>query len=178
MADGGCPPITYGWDFGDGGTSADQNPSHIYSIQGAFTTTLTVTDSKGTTATATVPVTVSSPLVPTKEKAVVLEGVQFMSNRSTLLPASEKILDNVAEILLANPDVKVEVGGHSDSDGNDGYNMKLSEARANAVRNYLIKKGVPAERMTARGYGETHPIADNTTTEGKAANRRVELKRM
>jgi outer membrane protein OmpA-like peptidoglycan-associated protein len=56
--------------------------------------------------------------------------------------------------------------------------MKLSEARANAVRNYLIKKGVPAERMTARGYGETHPIADNTTTEGKAANRRVELKRM
>jgi len=177
-ADGGCEPFTYSWDFGDGTTSTDQNPSHSYTIEGIYTTTLTVTDSQGTTAKATVPVTVSSPLVPTKEKPVVLEGVNFKSNRSTLLPESETILDKVAGSLLANPDVNVEVGGHSDSDGNDVYNMKLSEARASAVRNYLIKKGVPADRLTARGYGETHPIADNATPEGKAKNRRVELKRI
>ncbi len=178
MADGGCAPFTYAWDFGDGTTSSDQNPSHDYSIQGTFTTTLTVTDSKGATAKSNVPVTVTSPLVPTEKKSVVLEGVNFKSNRSTLLPESEKVLDNVAEILLANPDVNVEVGGHSDSDGNDNYNMKLSDGRANAVRNYLIKKGVPASRLTARGYGETMPIADNTTPEGKAKNRRVELKKI
>ncbi|HXV14459.1 MAG TPA: PKD domain-containing protein [Candidatus Krumholzibacteria bacterium] len=178
IADGGCPPFTYAWDFGDGTTSADQNPSHDYAIQGTFTTTLTITDAKGASAKSTVPVTVSSPLVPTAQKSVVLEGVNFKSNRSTLLPESETILNNVAEILLANPDVNVEVGGHSDADGKDEYNMKLSDARANAVRNYLITKGVPAERLTARGYGETHPIADNVTPEGKAQNRRVELKRI
>lgn len=178
IADGGCAPFTYAWDFGDGTTSADQNPSHAYSLQGTFTATLTVTDSKGASGTATVPVSVTSPLVPTAKKSVVLEGVNFKSNRSTLLTESETILNKVAEIMLANPDVNVEVGGHSDADGNDGYNMKLSDARANAVRNYLIKAGVPAERMTARGYGETQPLADNVTPEGKAANRRVELKRI
>jgi len=178
MADGGCPPFTYNWDFGDGGTGTEQNPTRDYAIQGAYPVTLTVTDSKGASAKATVPVTVSSPLVPTTKKSVVLEGVGFTSNRSTLLPESEKVLDNVAEILLANPDVNVEIGGHTDSQGSDAYNMKLSDARANVVRNYLIKKGVPATRLTARGYGETAPVADNATPEGRALNRRVELKRI
>ncbi len=178
MADGGCAPFTYAWDFGDGGISSDQNPTHDYALQGTFTTTLTVTDARGASAKATVGVTVSSPLVPTAKKSVVLEGVGFNSNRSTLLPESELVCDNVAQILLANPDVNVEVGGHSDSQGNDAYNMKLSDARANTVRNYLIKKGVPAERLTARGYGETQPVADNATPEGRALNRRVELKRI
>jgi outer membrane protein OmpA-like peptidoglycan-associated protein len=177
-AQGGCPPYTYAWDFGDGGNSTEQAPSHSYAVQGAVTATLTVTDSKGASAKSTVPVTVSSPLVPTKEKKVVLEGVNFASNRSTLLPESQHILDNVAEILLANPDVKVEVEGYTDSEGAAAYNMKLSEARANTVRSYLITKGVPGERLTARGYGETQPIADNDTPEGRAANRRVEMKRM
>jgi len=74
--------------------------------------------------------------------------------------------------------VNIEVGGHCDSDGSDAYNLKLSDRRAKAVRDYLVKMGVPATRMTARGYGESQPVEDNATKEGRAANRRVELKRM
>ncbi len=178
LADGGCAPFTYAWDFGDGTTSADQNPSHSYSIQGTFTTTLTITDAKGATAKSTVPVAVTSPLVPTTKKSVVLEGVNFKSGKAVLLPESEQILNHVAEILVANPDVNVEIGGHTDSDGSVSNNQKLSEMRANKVRDYLISKGVPAERLTAKGYGESQPIGDNATPDGKAMNRRVELKRM
>jgi OOP family OmpA-OmpF porin len=74
--------------------------------------------------------------------------------------------------------VKVEIGGHADSRGSDEHNMKLSQARAESVRDYLISQGVPAEQLTAMGYGETMPIGDNNTEEGRAKNRRVELKRM
>ncbi|HKW14746.1 MAG TPA: OmpA family protein, partial [Candidatus Krumholzibacteria bacterium] len=113
-----------------------------------------------------------------KEKAIVLEGVHFQSSKAILLPESSEILDRVAEGLIAHPDVKVEVGGHTDSDGPAATNLKLSSKRADAVRDYLIKKGVPASQMTSKGYGETQPISDNKSPEGKAMNRRVELKRM
>jgi OOP family OmpA-OmpF porin len=108
---------------------------------------------------------------------VVLEGVNFRSNKAVLLTESEDILNKVAEILLANPEVNVEVGGHTDSDGSVSHNQKLSEMRANKVRDYLVSKGVPATRLTAKGYGESAPVSDNSTPEGKALNRRVELKR-
>jgi OOP family OmpA-OmpF porin len=74
--------------------------------------------------------------------------------------------------------VKIEIGGHTDADGHESSNLKLSQRRADTVKNYLVKKGVPASRMTAKGYGELHPVADNKSPEGKAKNRRVELKRM
>ncbi len=70
----------------------------------------------------------------------------------------------------------VEIGGHTDSQGSDTYNLRLSESRANAVRNYLIQRGVEATRLIAKGYGESMPIAPNTTREGRAKNRRVEFK--
>jgi outer membrane protein OmpA-like peptidoglycan-associated protein len=176
---GGCPPFTYAWDFGDGTTSTEQNPSHTYQTEGSMTPSLTVTDAKGTTnRNAMAPVTATSALVPTKEEAIVLEGVNFQTNKAVLLKESEAVLDRVAAVLIAHPDVKVEVGGHSDADGSESANMKLSTKRANSVRDYLIKKGVPAEQMTAKGYGESTPIADNKTPEGKAQNRRVELKRI
>lgn len=177
-ASGGCPPITYAWDFGDGATSSEQNPSHQYSLAGDYPATLTVTDSKGvSTKSGAGSVAVASPLVPTPgKKSVVMKGVNFQSGKAVLLPESIQNLDQVAEILLANPEINVEVGGHTDSDGTASFNQQLSEKRANTVRDYLIKKGVPAERLTAKGYGETEPIADNATKEGKAENRRVELK--
>ena len=71
--------------------------------------------------------------------------------------------------------IKVEVGGHTDSQGNDNFNLKLSQNRANSVRAYLIKQGVAPDRMTAKGYGENVMIADNRTADGRAQNRRVEF---
>jgi len=178
-ASGGCPPLSYAWDFGDGGTSTEENPTHEYTTDGTFAAKLNVTDSKGATSQAgTVGVTASAAFVPTPDKPVVLEGVNFETNKATLLEGAANILDRVAESLIAHPEVNVEVGGHCDADGSASYNLKLSQRRANAVRDYLIKMGVPAAQLTAKGYGETQPIADNVTPEGKEKKRRVELKRM
>jgi OOP family OmpA-OmpF porin len=74
----------------------------------------------------------------------------------------------------AAPDFRVEIRGHTDSKGAADYNQKLSERRAEAVRDYFISKGVPASQMTTKGYGSTKPIADNATEEGRAVNRRIE----
>jgi OOP family OmpA-OmpF porin len=106
----------------------------------------------------------------------VLEGVNFATNKSDLTLNAKTILDGVAKTLTEWPDVKVEVGGYTDTQGNDAYNQKLSQARADSVMNYLISKGVDASRLTAVGYGEANPIADNNTAAGRSKNRRVELK--
>ncbi|UCC83107.1 MAG: DUF11 domain-containing protein [Gemmatimonadota bacterium] len=107
-----------------------------------------------------------------------LEGVNFEFDRSDLTPESLPILDRVAELLLANPAVRVEVAGHTDIRGSHAYNMWLSMARANSVRDYLIGRGVAAERMEASGYGPDEPIDTNDTAWGRANNRRVELRRI
>ncbi len=105
-----------------------------------------------------------------------LEGVKFRTNSADLRDGADAILDAQAATLVANPDVSIEVAGHTDADGDAGYNQGLSQRRAEAVRSYLIGKGVNADRITAKGYGEAEPIADNVTRDGKAANRRVELR--
>ncbi|MDX2182402.1 MAG: OmpA family protein [Gemmatimonadaceae bacterium] len=110
--------------------------------------------------------------------ALTLTGVNFANAASRLLPASRPALDRVAEGLVANPDVKVEIGGHTDNRGNARANERLSLARANAVRTYLISKGVKAEQLVAKGYGGSQPIAPNTTAAGRTANRRVEMKQI
>jgi len=112
---------------------------------------------------------------------IVLDKVFFKFDSAELTEDSIATLD--ADIargksvkLLQNPNIRIEVAGHTDSVGNDAYNQLLSERRANTVRDFLISRGVPAERLTARGYGETDPIADNSTAEGRAQNRRVGLR--
>jgi len=110
-------------------------------------------------------------------KALVLQGVNFTTGKATLLPESQTILDKVAESLNNNPDVTVEVGGHTDNTGSRATNLRLSQARAITVRDYLISKGVDGSRITAKGYGPDVPVADNKTATGRAANRRVELSR-
>ena len=110
-------------------------------------------------------------------KNVVLEGVTFVSNRAELTIDATRILDMVVQSLKANPEVTFEIQGHSSSDGPDAYNLRLSQRRAEAVRRYFVEKGIDPARMTAKGYGETRPIADNATAEGRAQNRRVELVR-
>ncbi len=114
-----------------------------------------------------------------EEKAeLVLEGVQFEFNRADLKDTSTATLDRVAASLMAWPEIRVEVGGHTDSRGRDAYNLDLSTRRAAAVRDYLIQRGVPADQLTSHGYGETRPVADNDTEDGRARNRRVELRRI
>lgn len=176
---GGCPPHTYQWDFGDGGSSNEQNPRHRVENAGSFSASVTVTDSQGNTVKQEVAYGAeAAEFIPPPETPLVLKGVNFESNRAVLLDSSKLILDRVAASLAEHPDVRIEVGGHCDSQGADDYNLKLSTARANAVRNYMISKGIPPEQLVAVGYGEAHPIADNDSKEGRALNRRVEMKRI
>jgi outer membrane protein OmpA-like peptidoglycan-associated protein len=117
------------------------------------------------------------PILFTEAKTpVVLRGVTFETGRSALKPDSYTILDIVAASLVANPDIKIEIGGHTDNTGGSATNLRLSQARADAVRAYLASKGVGPERMVARGYGPSQPVAPNTTPAGRAQNRRVELR--
>jgi outer membrane protein OmpA-like peptidoglycan-associated protein len=108
---------------------------------------------------------------------LVLEGVTFETGSATLTAGAKTVLDGVAQSLIANTQVKVEVGGHTDSTGSRATNIRLSQSRAEAVVAYLVSKGVPAGRLSAKGYGPDEPIADNKTADGRAKNRRVELRR-
>jgi outer membrane protein OmpA-like peptidoglycan-associated protein len=108
---------------------------------------------------------------------VALYGIHFDFNKATLRPDSDPVLQKVLTLMNSRPSLKLEVQGHTDSVGGGGYNQKLSEARANSVVDWLKQKGIPIDRLSARGYGMTLPIADNSTDEGRAKNRRVELKK-
>jgi OOP family OmpA-OmpF porin len=121
------------------------------------------------------PAPAAAPEPPPAPKKLVLEGVNFDNNSATLRPDADEILDKAAATLKEWGDVKVEVAGYTDSNNTDAYNLDLSDRRANAVREYLISKGIDAARLTGKGYGEASPIADNGTAEGRAKNRRVEL---
>jgi len=104
-----------------------------------------------------------------------LEGVNFESGSAKLTPDSLAILDQVAVSLRDWPNVRVEIGGHTDSNGKESENMSLSQARAESVRDYLVSQGIDDSRLVAKGYGESEPVADNKFPDGRAKNRRVEL---
>lgn len=106
---------------------------------------------------------------------VALYGVLFDFNKSTLQPASDAVLQQVANLMAADKSLKLEVQGHTDNVGNDAYNQKLSEDRAHTVVVWLTAHGVAADRLTSKGFGKTMPIADNNTDPGRAKNRRVEI---
>lgn len=110
------------------------------------------------------------------QQTLVLHNVNFEMASSTLTEDAEKTLDGIAAGLLGQPGMEIEIGGHTDSLGPQAYNLTLSQARAKAVRDYLLSKGVDGGRLTAEGYGEFNPIADNNTAEGRSQNRRVEFK--
>jgi len=104
-----------------------------------------------------------------------LKGVNFATGKAELLPVSFKILEATVKGLQKYDTVRVEISGHTDNVGGLEYNDKLSQDRADAVRNYLIKKGIAENRITAVGYGYSRPRADNKTEKGKAQNRRIEI---
>ena len=106
---------------------------------------------------------------------IVTHGINFDYDKATLKPESMGTLNMIQKIMTGDLDVKFEVGGHTDGDGDAAYNLKLSQQRADAVRSQLIAMGIDGARLTAKGYGKTKPIADNTTEDGKANNRRVEF---
>jgi outer membrane protein OmpA-like peptidoglycan-associated protein len=115
-------------------------------------------------------------VVITSDKLQILDSVYFKLNKAIIETRSYPLLDNVAKVLTDHPEVaKVRVEGHTDSQGDDASNLKLSQARAEAVRDYLVKKGVDSSRLTPVGFGESKPIADNGSKEGRAQNRRVEF---
>jgi OmpA-OmpF porin, OOP family len=122
------------------------------------------------------------PLVVSKAPEVkvgetyIFKEVQFETNKADLKTSAFPTLDKVAEVLIARPDLKVQISGHTDSTGKREYNTQLSQRRAESVVKYLTAKGVAAERMTATGYGPDRPIASNDTADGRAENRRVEFK--
>jgi OmpA-OmpF porin, OOP family len=104
---------------------------------------------------------------------VVLEGVNFETNSAVLTGDSKPILDKVASGLREHPRLTVELQGYTDSTGSARYNLGLSQRRADAVRDYLVSQGVSASQLSAKGFGETNPVASNATAEGRAKNRRV-----
>jgi OOP family OmpA-OmpF porin len=102
--------------------------------------------------------------------------IRFESGRATIDPDSAGLLDRLIETALRCPTVNIEIAGHTDTDGEDAFNQALSERRAQAVSDYLVKAGLPADRFAAMGYGSTQPVATNDTDEGKAQNRRIEFR--
>ena len=114
-------------------------------------------------------------VVVTEKKIELKQTVFFDFNKATIKSVSFALLNDVAQALADNPKIKVEVQGHTDSVGNDAFNLKLSQSRAESVRTYLIKRGISSDRMVPKGYGENVPIADNRTEAGRSQNRRVEF---
>ncbi len=104
-----------------------------------------------------------------------LEGIEFHNGSARIVRRSHRVLDEVARVLIDHPKVRVEIAGHTDDTGRVVDNLLLSRKRAEAVKTYLVSKGIAEDRLTAKGYGPRVPIADNNTREGRARNRRVEF---
>jgi len=110
------------------------------------------------------------------KNGIVLNNIFFNYNKATLRPESKTELENLIKLMNDNPNIKIEISGHTDNIGSAAYNQKLSESRAKAVVDYLIEHGIERSRLSYRGYGFDKPIAPNDTEEGRQLNRRVEFK--
>jgi len=118
-----------------------------------------------------------APPPPPPPKPVVLDTIYFDPNKTNITPTAAKALDRNGMILKENPNIKVEIGGHTDGKGAEKANQKLSEKRALSAKKYIQDKfNIPDNRLIVKGYGSTKPVADNKTEEGRSKNRRVEFK--
>ncbi|MCX6270560.1 MAG: OmpA family protein [Bacteroidetes bacterium] len=110
-----------------------------------------------------------------KVLAQALKGVQFETAKDVIKPPSFPILDNVVKVMQTNPEYILEINGHTDNQGDAAKNLDLSQRRANSVKVYLVKKGIAENRLIPTGFGQTVPVGDNKTAQGRAINRRVEF---
>ena len=116
------------------------------------------------------------PPAPKVERTIILDDVLFDFDKSNVKPEAAGVLDRLVVFMNENKDKKANLSGHTDSIGTEAYNQALSERRVNSVKDYVVKKGVDSSRVSGQGFGESKPIADNKTREGRAKNRRVEIK--
>ena len=174
---GGTPPYSIKWSNNSQAVSLKNLSAGTYSF--------TVTDQFNCSVSRSV--TFIEPKIPEDEfysslknieegASIVLENIFFEYNKTALLPASYPELDKVVQFMIENDIHKIEISGHTDSDGSDSYNKTLSEGRAKSVVNYLVSKGIDQTRLQAIGSGKAKPIDTNSSDVGKAVNRRVEFK--
>jgi len=165
--------LTYKWDFGDGTTASFTfpNATHRFAKVGNYPVRLTVEDGKGGTDTATKTITVIRKVVLQDKKGKVL----FDFDKAVLKPAGQRELAGEVQEMKENVSIRADIVGHTDSVGTDAYNERLSQRRAEAVRNFFVSQGVAASRFQVAWKGEREPIAPNTTAEGRTQNRRVEI---
>ncbi|MGB6009154.1 outer membrane protein OmpA [Castellaniella sp.] len=167
MAAMGTASASDNWTNVDGHVWKDASGQNCW--RDAFWTPATAAEGCGK------PVAEAPVVAPTASKVVLNADTFFDFDKSTIKPEGKQVLDQVAQQASSINLETIIAVGHTDSIGTEAYNQKLSERRANSVKQYLVSKGVPADRVYAEGKGELQPVASNKTREGRAQNRRVEI---
>ena len=165
-------PLTYRWTAAAGGVSPADAPNTTFTApqtEGPVNVSVTATDNAKNDASA------SAALLVQRRVVIEFEDVHFAFDRYNLRPEALKILDEAVAKLQANPSIQVTIEGHADSVGTQQYNLALGDRRANAARDYLVMRGIPASRLRTVSYGEDRPIDTNETAAGRARNRRAHL---
>jgi outer membrane protein OmpA-like peptidoglycan-associated protein len=167
-------PLTYQWKAGAGSLSAPTNRQSPWTAPmqpGPVQFTVTVNDGRGGTASANTTITVTQPA----QREYTFEDVHFDFDRYTLRPDALRVLDEAITAMQANATLRLEIEGHTCNIGTAEYNLALGERRAQAVRDYLVSRGIDAERLRTVSYGEERPKHDNAREETRRLNRRAAL---